>query len=267
MFLALLIAILAIVTTGLGFLTNVLAAKYQPQLEPKTRAVIIVSGFFLTIIVLVSVAIAHYSGSDHPPPPSEETEDQLKITSIKTVEDSETEISSFADQGVISVYWDIMLSNVGRTNLSVTSYDVKQVGETFTAVSYSGMNQGLFEFEDGYFRRLDLPIVLNAGTSRKIFVRLGLLIVPESYALIKHHFPNSPKVTLQPIWHFLFSKGTDFYGNKIERLPKNTGYRLPSQDQVREQEFVISFKTSRDVDVAEPLSWYKFGGAYDRRRQ
>lgn len=211
---------------------------------------------------VVTIAVSNSPSVPDKPP----VIDNLKITSIKTVEDSQTQISPLATQGVISVYWEVMLSNVGETNLSVTSYNVRQVGKDFPAVMYSGMDQGLYAFENGNFKPLDLPVEITVGNTKKIFVRLGLLITPESYQLIKENFTNSSPVTLKTLWHFLFTKGTDFYGNKIEPLPKGAGYTFPPMDEIREQVFGISFKTSRDASVEELLSWYKHGGGMDMRR-
>jgi hypothetical protein len=248
--------ITVVVATGLGLLSNNLANKIQPHLENRTCLLIILFSVFFGMAVVLAVASTYKAP----------VTDALKITSIKTVEDSQTQISTIGDQGVISAYWEVMLSNVGESSLSVTSYDVKQVGEDFPAVFYSGMNQGLYVFEDGNFKPLDLPIEITPGNTRKVFVRIGLLITPEAFKLIKENFSDSSNATLKTIWHFLFTKGTDFYGNKVEPLPAATGFRLPAMDQVREQVFGITFKTSRGASIVDLVSWYKYGGAYDPRR-
>jgi hypothetical protein len=254
--------ITVVVATASGLLSNILANKIQPHIENKTR-LLIISFCVLLVAGIVITAAEKYIPSEPDKPP---ISDNLKITSVKTIEDSETQIQPLANQGVISVFWEVMLSNVGNTSLSITSYQVRQVGEDFPAVMYSGMNQGMYVFEKGKFKTLDLPIELTAGNTRKVFVRLGLLMTPESYKLIKENFTNSSPATLKTIWHFLFTKGTDFYGNKIEPLPEKTGYTFPSIDQIHEQVFVISLKTSRDASVEELLSWYKYGGGMDMRR-
>ena len=149
--------ITVVVATGLGLLSNNLANKIQPHLENRTRLLFILFGVFLGLAVVVAIASTYKAP----------VTDALKITSIKTVEDSQTQISAIGDQGVISAYWEIMLSNVGETSLSITSYDVRQVGEDFPAVFYSEMNQGLYVFEDGNFKPLDLPIEVTPGNTRK----------------------------------------------------------------------------------------------------
>lgn len=259
---ALLTILALVVATALGLLSNIVATKIQPHIEHRTRLIYILFSVLLGISIVIAVAVSIPSTPDKP-----QISDNLTITSIKTLEDGQTHISQFGDQGVVSVRWEVILSNVGETNLSVTSYDVKQVGDAFPAVMYTGMNQGLFEFDPLGFKRRDLPLVIPAGESRKIFIQLGVLMTPESYKLVRDQFSNSSNATLGTISTYLNSKGTDFYGNKVEPLPKNTGFRFPSKDDVREQVFVASFDTARGTSIQEPLSFYRHGGIYDPRRR
>ena len=68
------------------------------------------------------IAVDEESGSE------KQIKDSLQVTSAKTREDIRTEIREYADRGVMSAYWEVLLSNVGSENLSVVSYKVLQVG-------------------------------------------------------------------------------------------------------------------------------------------
>ncbi|MBD2214005.1 ATP-binding protein [Nostoc linckia FACHB-104] len=201
-----------------------------------------------------------------------QTSNTIQVSSVKTVEDSETEIRESGGQGIISVYWEVFLSNLGDSDLSVIKYKVIQVGKDFPAIWYTSMVQGLYLFENGKAKILELPINIPSGNTQKIFVRLGLMMTPEVFKLVKEKFSNSSNsdVTLKNIWRFLYTKGTDFYGNKVTtEVIKPTGKlmrRFPSMEDIREQTFVISFTTSRGESIDKLLSWYKFGGFYDPNR-
>ena len=198
--------------------------------------------------------------------------DNLKISSVRTVETSPTQIRGPSAQGIISAYWEVLLSNVGSENLSVVSYKVLQVGEDFPATWYTSMDQGLYVFENGEFSRFDPPIDIFSGSSKKIYVRLGLTMTPEASKLVEEEFStnSSSDVTVGTILGFLYAQGTDFYGNEITSQVVNGAGEVmlkpPSQDKLREQVFVVNFTTSRGEKVNEPLSWYQFGGPYDLRR-
>mgnify|MGYP001793163571 CR=1 FL=1 len=201
--------------------------------------------------------------------PERRISDSLQITSARTRQGFRTEIRKFADQGVISAYWEVLLSNVGGDNLSVVSYKVLQVGENFPATQYSHMDQGLYVLSDQEPVRLDLPISIASGDTRKIYVRLGLMLPSEIYKLVKESYlgQSNDSVTLGEVLQFLREKGTDFYGNAVQtRFFDSTGTSVSSisiDDELREQEFVIGFTTSRGEKAREPLSWYKFGGVYN----
>jgi len=198
--------------------------------------------------------------------------DNLEISSVSTVEVSTTEIRESAGQGIISAYWEILLSNVGSKQLSVISYKVLQIGEDFPVAWYTDMDQGLYVLKNGEPSKFELPVDISSGNSKKIYIRLGLMMTPEVSELVKEKFSGiiSSDTTLRKILRFLYTKGTDFYGNKIEtQIIDDTGKimsRIPSQDELHEQEFVITFTTSRGEKINESLSWYKFGGAYDLMR-
>jgi len=211
------------------------------------------------------VEIVHEEGSL-----ARQISDSLQITSARTREGFRTEIREFsADQGVISAYWEVLLSNVGGDNLSVVSYKVLQVGESFPATQYSYMDQGLYVLENQEPVRLDLPISIASGDTRKIYVRLGLMLPSRIYKLVKESYlgQSNDSVTLGEVLQFLREKGTDFYGNAVQtRVLDSTGTSVSSisiDDKLREQEFVIGFTTSRGEKAREPLSWYKFGGVYN----
>jgi hypothetical protein len=156
--------------------------------------------------------------------------------------------------------------------MSVIDYKVIQVGKDFPANWYTDMDQGLYSFEDGLPVKESLPIDIPSGSTKKVFVRIGLMMTPDVFQLVKSEFYSLPasEATLRKIWRFLYTKETDFYGNKLTTKYLNGSEKIstffPKLENLREQEFVVSFTTSRGQSVKEPLSWYKFGGPYDERR-
>src|SRR5258708_33219778 len=104
------IAILKVVIgTGLGLLSNIVANKIQPHILKRTRLLVIIFSILLgAALVLAVTSVYQPAVSDKAP-----ISDNLNITSIKTVEDSDTDIQTIGDQGVISVNWELLLSNLG----------------------------------------------------------------------------------------------------------------------------------------------------------
>ncbi len=249
-------AILAlIISVVLSLLSSLIANKIQPHLVNKTRLIIVLFAFFILSSIVLTLAM-----NDKP-----SVKDELKVTSLKTVEDSETQIKSLGDGGVISAYWELTLSNTGESNLSVISYQVEQRGEDFPETFYTGLNQGLYIFNNNKFETLNLPLQIEPGNSKKIFIRLGLLVIPDSYKIIKKKFSDSSRAKLKDISTYLFSKGTDFYGNKIKSSSDLTVFTFPKIDEIKEQTFALSLKTSRENNTELLVSWYKHGGGFDRK--
>lgn len=77
--------------------------------------------------------------------------DNLAITGVRSIIDQPTVIlESFkmrggkaVQTGIISLYWEVLLSNNGVNDLPVIRYDILQIDKGFPETSYTHMKQGI----------------------------------------------------------------------------------------------------------------------------
>ncbi len=91
----------------------------------------------------------------------------LEITSIERVYEAPIELSETyvtgEQTGLLSVYWKLLLSNNGKSDLSVIDYDVTHVSdENFAFLDYTGLQQGLYILNDDGLSKVDLPLNISA---------------------------------------------------------------------------------------------------------
>ena len=194
-----------------------------------------------------------------------------KISSVRMVGKSPTEVYALANRGIVSVYWQVFLSNIDSRGRSIVRYRVKQTGSDFPEIDYPRMNQGLYLLGNGTLEKLELPLEIPPDSTKEIYVRLGLMTSPKVLEIIEENFSNgkASDVTTGEVVKILYSQGTDFYENIVENVnPIKTGppiWQFQRGDELREQEFTVSFVTAREEETTGLLSWYKFGGFYDSR--
>lgn len=234
---------------------------------------------FLGMIVLLWIPVAlnvltmHKNPEDSVPQavPVNIT-DNLQVSSVKTIQDSRAEIHVSGRQKIVSVYWEVLLSNLGESNLSIVHCRILQVGAEFPEAWYTNMEQGLYSFENGEPSKEVLPFDIPPGGTKKSYVRVGIMMTPDASRMVEDALKgtSASTVSLRTIWRLLNAKGTDFYGNKLAAvIGDDTGKMIatfPSVNDLREQEFEVSFTTARGHSIKEPLSWYKYGGPYDLSR-
>lgn len=193
-------------------------------------------------------------------------EDNLKITGVRSIIDQPTMIQESTtisegkavQSGIMSLYWEVLLSNIGVNDLSVIRYDILQVGKDFPVVSYTYMKQGIYKLKEGSLIPAQFPITIPAGHTIALFLRVGIEIDKRAYQLIRKEFANEKRATLETIVNFLRLKGLDFYGNEFKKMTSGA-YSLPPINHIREQVFGLSFTTGRGSKTHGFVSWYKFG--------
>lgn len=167
--------------------------------------------------------------------------------------------------GLASAYWRIFLSNNGDKDLSIIRYQVLQVStHDFPAVSYTGLDQGLYIIEENESKPLNLPITVKSGETATIFIRVGVFVVPSSYQLILDEFGVKSEYQLREVEDFLRKEhSTDIYGNKLEQFAPGI-WTYPALGEAKEQIFNVVFTTARGTKVSDLASWYAFSGFFNQ---
>ena len=190
-------------------------------------------------------------------------QDKLIVSKVRTIIDQPTVIHQFLKTGIMSVYWEITISNNGTMDLSVIDYNIAQVNANSGPISYSNMQQGIYTLKEGQLVPVQFPITVETGHSQALFLRVGIMMDENAYNLVKTKFKVEGKANVKSIIDFLRLEGTDFYGNVITKQESGV-FTFPSIDKIVEQVFGISFESSRGVKTTEIFSWYKYGLFRDR---
>ena len=193
-------------------------------------------------------------------------EENLVVSNVRSIIDQPTLIHKSStihegktvQTGILSVFWEVLLSNNGVNDLSVIRYDIAQVGEDFKPISYTHMKQGIYTLKEGDFIPVQFPITIPAGNTMAIFLRAGITMGERAYQLVKNKFTSEQRVTLGAIVNFLRLEGLDFYDNAFTKDDSGI-YSLPPIDQIKEQVFGVSFETGRGTKTVGIVSWYKYG--------
>jgi hypothetical protein len=195
--------------------------------------------------------------------------DEITVSKVDLMRNYTTSIRSFSPPffdgttGIISVYWRIVISNIGEKDFSVTKYDMADKSDNSpSGTYYTGIDQGLFSC-DGKYTYYALPFTVSNGGTTVVCLKMGLVMNKESFNLASSNFKDSTTVSFNEIETFLRSRETDIYGNKIQIISadsKNT-YIYPALKDIREQLFVVNFYTSRGGVVHRIIGYYLCNGA------
>jgi len=226
----------------------------------------IIGGVFVIVAAIITVIgpiIFNDNKNEEPTVPEED----LVVSNVRPIIDQRTRIhESFTivegkgtvKTGILSAFWEVLLSNNGANDLSVIMYDLVQVDEDFPSISYTHMKQGLYTLEDGALIPVQFPITIPAGVTKALFLRVGITMDEKAYQLVKSKFASEQRVTLEMIINFLRLNELDFYGNAFTEDDAGI-YSLPPIDEIKEQVFGVSFETGRGTKAVGIVSWYRHG--------
>jgi len=213
-----------------------------------------------TIVVLAGVAIL-----------GQNSQEKLTVSCVRQVlKNSPVIIKNFAGTlpvdkdaksnikmaGLITTYWQVFISNISDKNLSLINYKLLQIGKYFPAINYSGMNQGLYLLDTkGEILPALFPIVVNAGNTVNLIVRIGLQMDYKVYKIVQDKIQDEPKINFRNMEKYLWSKGIDFYGNQVNSLGYRS-YSFPPFEKAKEQVFKVYFRTAQKTDISHKISLY-----------
>jgi len=184
--------------------------------------------------------------------------DELLIRARRPMGDQQVNIKKETGTvhfGPIAVPWEVLLSNIGNSTVSITGYEVLEVTPD-GQLMYSGIDRGIFSPLNN--QAVALPLTLEAGKSIRLSLLLGLNPGPSAYATLTESMTGNQKtLPLIAIEKLLAKKGIDIYDNTVVPMLSNgeiNGWRVEKQG--KEQIFLIKIHTARGVELAEMTSWY-----------
>jgi hypothetical protein len=165
--------------------------------------------------------------------------------------------SGIKRNGLINTIWEVIISNTGKSTVSIIEYDLWTIYQGGLA-QYYGLNQGLFNPD---LTKSDLPINIEPGTSKKLYLKTGLSLGPKASKLISGA-PHEVKSKIMALSKYLAGKGMiDIFDNPVtpywdENKTKVMGFQV--DDQINDQVILISFRTSKNNSYGDDSSWYDF---------
>jgi hypothetical protein len=164
--------------------------------------------------------------------------------------------ANFGSSGrVVQFPWELGISNSGNQKLSIVSYNISsgsKAGSTF----YSGIDGGLLTSKG---EAVTLPMVLETGESRSLFVLIGIRVPPDVFEILSGIDPG--KRTTQQAIIAVGRKGLDLYGNQVDFKELDGSYVLSiASDKQKSPRFWLKVTTGRGNAFVVSAS------AYDRQQ-
>jgi hypothetical protein len=187
----------------------------------------------------------------------------LHVASVRRLEHAPTTLTAAGKTGLLTAYWRIVLTNNGEKRVTLTRYDVRQI---VTQNNHDGLvydsqfDQGIFLCSDG-FKAIDLvgtPLKLEPGEAATFCAKVGVSMDPKAYILARKQFPGEEIQDIALLEKYLWSNGSDVFGNMVDPLPKGS-YRFPALGTELGQVFLITFRSSKNSVFVATLNWYPFG--------
>ncbi len=174
---------------------------------------------------------------------------------VRPVADCRTEYHGGPEAGDIGLCWAVTLANESENRVSVVDYRIFDIQEGNT--SWIGGFQNL-EAANGI--PLTLPVTLDGGEAKEIFVRGGVMVPPAVASAIAkmpefqdHTFGSLPLGSVQ---RALAMEGLDFIGNKVDPIVINGRYSGFSEShQIRGVVNVLTLTTGRGATFSVRMTY------------
>jgi hypothetical protein len=172
------------------------------------------------IISIKSFFFSYYTYS------KEQQERVLIMSNLQLSRNYKMKLSKVSDHIIVPVYWDVILSNNSDKNVSIVminAYAKNLSGKDFW---YSGLYKGLYL---NYDERINLPINIGAGESKKFLLCLGLICDSTASNILTKKFfkPTSTFATTEVLTDFysiikiLSLSREDFFGTRVIETSTN----------------------------------------------
>lgn len=179
----------------------------------------------------------------------------VDITSKKVFLNEGVKLTKDFPELILHSFWETILTNNSEKTVSIKEYDIKCLKNKTGIMSYSGLNQGIY---DEQLNPLLLPINIAPGESKRIYSKVGVMISKYATELILKEFDENKSYSFDDIKNRLARDSTDIFGNKlIVRFEgeKMVYFTFADRDYNKDV-FGISFTSGRNNKYVDILKWY-----------
>ena len=156
----------------------------------------------------------------------------------------------------VSIPWDIVITNVGASTISISAIDIHELTSQGSHVLYVHLAGPVLTPDQQ--KAVDLPLSIEAGKSERLTVMVGLIAGSRAYKLLSAGLEGNAKpVSLNALEKTLAASKIDIYDNPAEPIfvsGEVRGWSVASP--IREQSFAFSIKTVRGAVATDISSWY-----------
>jgi hypothetical protein len=199
------------------------------------------------VVAVISILFSYYTYRDT------KTE-KLNIQASFIQENYQTKIIPIGHNVVVPLYWQLIITNNSEKTLSITDIAVENINDGSGIAIYSHIYDGLFETYEDYDKgQLELPININSGESRKVFIRIGIMCDSLASSILSKNdylsFDNQQKESwtrLNQAKIKLAENGIDFYNNKASVTHDNEKIILYKSQAQKQQQFKITLTTGKN---------------------
>jgi hypothetical protein len=212
---------------------------------------------FALVVAIISIWFSYYTYKDT------KTE-RLNVQASFVHSNYQTKIIPLGHNSIIPLYWELILSNNSEKTLSITEINVENINDENGVTLYSHIYEGLFEGIEDYNKgQIELPININSGESKKVFVRIGIMCDSlASSILSKKDYISFDNKQRESWTRFnqakikLAENGIDFYSNKTSVTHENEKIILYKSEAKREQQFKITLTTGKNNNTTKNVRMY-----------
>jgi hypothetical protein len=226
--------------------------KNKRELERTWRRVDVRFSLLAILISVIGVGIQIYQDI-------RDNTEEINLHSFRPAakgEEYSFEDGLFGGEKIISLPFEILISNTGKNTVSLINYRLIQRNNTGLLYPeyHTGMNQG---FTDEDEKEIDIPFIILAGESKLVRIHTGIKIKEDIYQKINQVYKveygkditSEDTFTYGELQYYQVKAKTDFYGNKLEGSAfKDTdgeaGAIVSYPTNMRYPEFWLTFKTA-----------------------
>jgi len=168
----------------------------------------------------------------------------ITFTNFGNMSNEYLEKSNYVDIGIngfVGMNYGIIISNNSNKKVSIVRTDIESVTE-IGIINIVGQFEGLFTVD---LKRFDLPLVLDAGESKQLIVRIKLALSKRVVDIIISHYQLPNRILYSDVKAILYDKNIDIYSNDIRKVEAGSG-EIIELTQFKFPEYLLTLRTANN---------------------
>ena len=168
----------------------------------------------------------------------------ITLTNFGNMSNEYFEESNYVDIGIngfVGMNYGIIISNNSNKKVSIVRTVIESVTE-IGIINIAGQFEGLFTVD---FKRFDLPLVLDAGESKQLIVRIKLSLSKRVIDIIKGHYQLPNRILYSDVKAILYDKNIDIYSNDIRKVEAGSG-EIIELTQFKFPQYLLTLRTANN---------------------